>query len=248
MFDTRGPVPASGLRGSERRESEGGRVAGGAHAYARMYTSDALCQRYLFMPCQRYLFMPCQGYLFMVMRMRGCTHIDHTPTLTRRLARLSAGHSEIECMRGDAELLMTRRAGDSGPGRKPQRRPSWSRRLRETGGGAGDMETRPRAFGGDKESRHGNKKESTIERRAASTSRWRTEPEHGRMSSCLGALSPSPLNAADASGSSHKAPLPSRPPPPPSPRVARPPYHLLTTAEAVRVGRRRCCRACVRMA
>ena len=52
---------------------------------------------------------------------------------------------------------------------------------------------------------------------------------HGRVSRCLRALSPSPENAAESSGSRHRAPLPSRrlllprtPPPPHPPLVAFP--------------------------
>ena len=129
---------------------------------------------------------------------------------------------------------MTRRAGDSGPGRKPQRRPSWSRRLRETGGAAAAVETRRRGFGADearratraaRRARAGARAtRATGARRPLRDGRLnppREREPHGRMRRCLGALGPSPLSAAESSGSSHKAPLPSRrllphrPPPPP---------------------------------
>ena len=126
---------------------------------------------------------------------------------------------------------MTRRAGDSGPGRKPQRRPSRSRRLgRETGGAAAAVETRPRAFGADearratraaRRARAGARAtRATGARRPLRDGRLnppREREPHGRMRRCLGALGPSPLSAAESSGSSRKAPRPSRrllPPPP----------------------------------
>ena len=161
---------------------------------------------------------------------------------TRQLGRAALqGWVRGTCVRGDAEPRMTRRAGDSGSGRKPQRRPSWARRLRETGGAAAAVETRPRAFGAD-EARRARRAARRARARARATMATgarrplrdgqlnppRERERHGRMSRCLGALGPSQLNAAESSGSSHKAPLPSRrllphPQPPPPLVTARRP-------------------------